>query len=361
VNTYLKYLNRSAWQESAATFDDYNYRQVWEFGMACAERLGACSEHVAIVSGEDLLGLADVRIRRVPVVGSGIAYINGGPLVRRDGAAQSDRLRMCVQTLLHEYVERRGLVLRIQPALGEPSWNAAQNTVFDDLGFGPACSPAPYRTLVVAIDRPLGEVRRSLDQKWRNGLNRAERNGLTLRCGSEGLLFEEFCSLYRQLLDRKRFDVDLHADFYAAVQQNMDRNDRFMVSLADVAGHPVAGHVASILGDTCVYLLGASNDQGLTSKASYLLQWRTIEMAQERGCHFYDLGGIDPAGNPGVYHFKQGLKGMDVTAAGPYERQPRGLRRHIVRSAERMYRSVRTLWPGLSGPSRTRLRQGADT
>ena len=361
VNTHLEYPDRAEWRKAAAAFGDYSYRQVWDFGIACADRLGACSEHVAIREGTDLLGLADVRIKRLPVVGSGIAYINGAPLVRRNGTSEPQRLGSCLKALLREYVEQRGLVLRVLPALGGPVWNAEQEQVFAGLGFERADAP-PYRTLLVAIDPPMEQIRKAFDQKWRNGLNRAERNGLTVRSGDAHLLFEEFCALYRQLLDRKGFDVDLHADFYAAVQRNLANGERFLVSLVDVAGKPAAGHVASALGDTCVYLLGASNDEGMQNKASYLLQWHTIQMARKRDCVFYDLGGIDPDGNPGVYHFKQGLKGMDVTAPGPYEMQPVGLRRHIVRGCERMYRSVRTLWSGVSPkPQRANPRQGAST
>ncbi len=86
----------------------------------------------------------------------------------------------------------------------------------------------------------------------------------------------------------------------------------------------------------------------MASKASYLLQWHTIQQARQRGCRWYDLGGIDPLGNPGVYHFKQGLGGQDVCAPGPFELRPAGLRRHIVRTGEWVYRSARALrLPGL--------------
>ncbi len=215
--------------------------------------------------------------------------------------------------------------------------------VFADLGFGPASQGERYRTLLMAIDRPAELIRKGLEQKWRNGLNRSERNGLSIRSGTEEGLFKEFVGLHREMLGRKGFGVDLPADFYAKVQEGLDDPERFVVSLADAGGCAVAGHVASILGDTCVYLLGASNRQGMESKASYLLLWHTIQAAQLRGCRWYDLGGIDPQGNPGVYHFKQGLGGQDVFAPGPFELRPAGLRRHIVRTGEWMYRSARTL------------------
>jgi lipid II:glycine glycyltransferase (peptidoglycan interpeptide bridge formation enzyme) len=77
--------------------------------------------------------------------------------------------------------------------------------------------------------------------------------------------------------------------------------------------------VGSAIGDRGIYLLGATNDQGMKNKGSYLLQWRMIEWLKENGCHWYDLGGIDPDGNPGVYHFKSGLSGKDVYHVGQFD------------------------------------------
>jgi hypothetical protein len=42
-----------------------------------------------------------------------------------------------------------------------------------------------------------------------------------------------------------------------------------------------------------------------------------IGWLKERGVRWYDLGGIDPEGNPGVYHFKKGFSGMDVSQISP--------------------------------------------
>ena len=79
----------------------------------------------------------------------------------------------------------------------------------------------------------------------------------------------------------------------------------------------MAGLVASAMGDSAVYLLGATSDSGLNSKGAFLLQWTWIQWLKENGCESYDLGGIDPERNPGVYHFKSGLAGLDVTAGLP--------------------------------------------
>ena len=67
----------------------------------------------------------------------------------------------------------------------------------------------------------------------------------------------------------------------------------------------MAGLVASAMGDSAIYLLGATSDDGLNAKGAYLLQWTLIQWLKENGFKWYDLGGIDPEGNPGVYSFKK--------------------------------------------------------
>lgn len=63
--------------------------------------------------------------------------------------------------------------------------------------------------------------------------------------------------------------------------------------------------------------------------------------AKERGLRWYDLGGIDPDENEGVYRFKARMGGFEVITAGPYDLDPRGPTGHITRITERTYRWVR--------------------
>lgn len=337
MRTGIEILNENAWRELAGGYMDYSYRQVWEFGVACASRIGATSEHVAIRQDGELLGLADVRVKRIPAVHTGIAYINGGPLVRRTEGRDAETLRRCLEVLAQEYVSGRGLVLRVMAPVADEEWTNGQKAVFSWAGFRPSAAARAYRTLLVDVDWPLDAVRKGLAQKWRNCLNQAEKKDLVVRSGTDPSLFREFCDLFSRFIEQKGFCVDLTPPFYLAVHEQVSEQDRFYISLADMGGTLVAGHVASFLGDTCVYLLGASSPEGLRHKASYLLQWHVIQRAHQRGLRWYDLGGIDPEGNPGVYHFKKGLGGADVCAAGPYELAPSDTKRSMVLWGEKVH------------------------
>lgn len=339
-------VTREEWIHGARRFCDYSYRQTWAYGELLAERRRAVSVRVAIRWGNDLLGLADVRLKRAPFGLGGLAYVSWGPLVQLGGQDDLQRLVHCMEALRDEFVKRRRLLLRVdlQPSLRRPDWSDRAAELLSGAGFSRARRLPAERTLLLDLDRPLAELRRSLAQKWRNCLNRAEKNGLAVRRGSDRQIFGEFCSLFSRFRQQKTFEVDLDAAFFMKVHDRMEPSARFDVTLAEKNGHVVAGHVASMLGDTCVYLLGATEKIGLATKASYLLQWHVITEAKERGLRWYDLGGIDPVGNPGVCHFKRGLGGDEVVAPGLFQINPRGGFGWLTRSAEsasHLYRGFR--------------------
>ena len=340
-------LDAAQWSMLAPRFRDHNYRQSWAFAHVCAERVGAASEHVRIDRNGELIAVCDVRVRSLAVVGGGIAYVNGGPLVRLGAAPEPGALRDALAALRSEYVERRRMILRVAPVISPDCPSDDIAGVFGEAGFAPAEQPS-YRTLFLDVRPPLETIRSGLAQKWRNGLNGAEKQGLEVESGESLEMMQAFVGLFGEFQDRKKFDVDLGPEFYARAQHDALPGERFLVTLARKDGEVVAGHVASCLGDTSVYLLGASLPSGLQTKAGYLLQWRAIEEARARGLVWYDLGGIDPAGNVGVYHFKKGLSGIDVSAPGPFELVPRHASALLTRVGERIYRSMRVQ----KGPAR---------
>lgn len=333
-------VGRARWLELAASFADHNYRQTWDFGVRAAARVGATSEHVALRDGARVLGIADVRVRRLPLVGGGIAYVTGGPLTR-SGGFDVERYAAAAAALREEYAGRRGLVLRIAAPVGPERWNREVAEALTRSGFQAAEGASSYRTMLLDVARSLGDIRRTLRQKWRNCLNRAERSSLTVRSCRDVEGLRAFRALFDEFVVRKGFHAPLGADFYGAVQADLPESERFHVLLAERDGRVVAGHLSSALGDTLVYLLGATAPEALPVNAAYLLQWRAIELARERGCAWYDLGGVDPEGNPGVHHFKEGLGGSEVTAAGPVQWHA-GPRSRLVLALEAQVRAVRS-------------------
>ena len=99
----VEQLDRRQWDDLVYRFSDLGLSQSWEYGEAVAALQGADCEHVAIRDETEVLGLASVRIKRLPVVGGGIAYISAGPLVRRGPSPDLDRFGAVVAALKSDY------------------------------------------------------------------------------------------------------------------------------------------------------------------------------------------------------------------------------------------------------------------
>ncbi len=71
------------------------------------------------------------------------------------------------------------------------------------------------------------------------------------------------------------------------------------------------------------YLVGASvpsTHPSFQRGASNLIQWTALQWAQAAGAVTYNLEGLDPAGNPGVFHFKDRMGGRTINQGGTWVR-----------------------------------------
>lgn len=339
----LRHLDRHQWAEAVRSFADYNYRQTWPYGVALAKKRAAVSEHIAVQCNGELVGLADVRIKRIPLVGGGLAYVSGGPLIRKSGDSENDleRLELCLDALVREFVHVRRFTLRIAIPPDLPERNLAVTRCFERAGFKVCNRTDRYQTVLIDLERPLESLRSSLHGHWRRDLAAAERNGLKISFGTETDQFALAGAMVEALRARKGFDPGLDVAFFAEVQRELDDGDRLLVGLVFEGSEPVAASITAIHGDMAVYLFGATTDAGRRCRASYILQWRTIELLKKRGVRRYDLGGVDPIANPGVRRFKLRTGGIEITAPGPFEKSPDGFRARAAEWAERSYVWIR--------------------
>ena len=106
--------------------------------------------------------------------------------------------------------------------------------------------------------------------------------------------------LYHQMRKRKAFDTTVDVEEFGRIQEDLPESHRMRILICEQNGVPVAGVVASAMGDSAIYLLGATGDDGLNAKGTYLLQWTLIRWLKENGIRWYGtLGGIDPGRQSG--------------------------------------------------------------
>ena len=329
------------WSQMLDLFDDANIYQTWSYG---AFHWGEKSlSHLVLKRGGEVLGMAQFRIVRPTRFRFGMAYLRWGPLWQRRGKPIDPNIpTLIARALEEEYVSRRRLFLRILPNAFAGSPRAVvMQSAFSGFDSEPLVADNTYRTFVLDLAPSLEELRKGLDKKWRNLLTNSEKKDLRVVAGSSCDEYRSFCLIYNQMRKRKTFKTTVDVEEFARIQQDLPLSHRMRILICEDRGVPVAGLVASAMGDSAIYLLGATSDDGLHSKGAYLLQWTLIKWLKENGFRSYDLGGIDPERNPGVYHFKRGLSGTDVTQINPMVACTSAVSSAVVRAGLAIERTAR--------------------
>jgi hypothetical protein len=302
-------IDKHEWCKIIDQFSDANIYQTWSYdAVRCGEKN---ISHLVLRSADKIIAAAQARIVRIPILGLGAAYIRWGPFWQlRNQTADSAAFRMALRALRNEYVCRRSLILRIFPVLYDDNPHSCTDILTNE-GYVPVPKEDPGRTLILDISMPIEDLRKKMEQKWRNCLNKSERNQLDVIEGTDDSLFADFIGLYQALLERKKFQEPNDINEFRMIQRDLPPEFKMRIFLCRSDGISSAGVICATIGETGIYLFGATNDQGMANKGSYLLQWKAIQWMKENGCRYYNLNGINPVINPGSYHFKAGLSGKN--------------------------------------------------
>lgn len=307
-------VSREEWDEIVSRFEDGNIYQSWAYGANSWGRrnLG----HVVVRRNGIPVAAAQLRLWKCPGIPFGIAYLPWGPLWKKSGETPDrEALRLILNAIATDFGKRRKLCVRIAPKEFDGDGDSCEPD-FSEAGFLPVPDPPAYHTFRVDLYPAVDRIRKSLNQKWRNQLNRSEKNGLSIETGVSANEYRAFLGLMQQTLDRKAFRQHVSYEKFGEIQESLPESLKMRIWICSHNGEPACAALVSRIGERGIYMFGATAETGLKLKGSYLLQWEIIKWLKETGASFYDLGGIDPVGNPGVFHFKEGLGGTEANHAG---------------------------------------------
>jgi lipid II:glycine glycyltransferase (peptidoglycan interpeptide bridge formation enzyme) len=269
---------------------------------------------------------AQVLYRNLPGGLGTIAYVPKGPLLDADSRDALQNLLSAIQPLAKQ---RRAICLKIEPDEEE---DPALIEQLKSLGFRASPQPVqPRRTILVDLDAEPDELLKRMKQKTRYNVRLAGRKGVTVRAGDESDL-PAFYRLMEVTAERDGFGIHTQA-YYEAVHHLFMPSGQGCLLLAEHDGHLLAGLVALASGATACYMYGASSSEGRNLMPTYLLQWKAMLWARERGYHGYDLWGVPDEDEPtleaeftersdglwGVYRFKRGFGGHLVRSVGAWD------------------------------------------
>lgn len=327
---------RPEWNGMLASFPDASMYQSWDYGQIHWGRRQL--SHLVLRQGDEVVAMAQVRIVRVPVLRTGIAYVRWGPLVRGRGGEWNPAIfGAALRALQLEYAIRRGLLLRIIPNVYDAD-SFAESTVtkLRQLNFARCSEPPPYHTTRLDLSRSEEDLRRGLRPRWRNKLKHAEAAGFRVTVDTSDRSYTEFLRAHEQMMARKRYPTTVSVEEFGRIQSSLPESLKMQVLLCEKDGCVLNALVIAPGGDTGIYVLAATSHAGLSANGACLLQWRAIRMLKEGNFRWYDLGGINPEANPGVYQFKSGIGGTETCQLGRFEYRANWASSLCVGAAERL-------------------------
>ena len=311
-------LTDSDWDTVLEEFKDVSVYQTWAYGSVSWGEKNL--SHVVLRSRDGkIVAASQARIVHIPVFGGGVAYIPWGPMWRGTEGEDLESFRAILRAMKSEYVTKRKLLLRVRPREVAGGDGGGGHAILTDEGFRKNENVSPYRTFLLDLSPEMPDLIKHMDAKWRNQLRQAMKNPLLIAEGTSDEMFETFIALSSEMLQRKKFTPGVEFDSFRKIQKALPPERKMRIFICEVSGKPLAVAICSAHGDTGIYLLGATGNQGREFKGANLLQWKIIEWLKGNGFRWYDLGGINPATNPGVHHFKEGLGGKDVCHLGQYD------------------------------------------
>jgi lipid II:glycine glycyltransferase (peptidoglycan interpeptide bridge formation enzyme) len=272
---------------------------------------------VSHVQGKDCG--AQVLFRRLPL-GFTLAYVPKGPL--------GDWLPTLLPELDALCRQKRSITLKIEP---DGNFDPRLQEQLQESGF--QASPhtiQPAATLVVDIQSDEEEILARMHQKTRYNIRLASRKGVTTRPWKD---LEAFGRMVQETSARDSFGVHVPA-YYRQAYDLFHSSGACELFVAEYESQPLAAIMVFAQGTRSWYLFGASTNQHRNRMPTYLLQWRAIQWARERGCRHYDLWGVPDEDHEtleanfqhrddglwGVYRFKRGFGGSLERSAGTWDR-----------------------------------------
>jgi lipid II:glycine glycyltransferase (peptidoglycan interpeptide bridge formation enzyme) len=250
-----------------------------------------------------------------------------------------------LRALRNEYACKRGLVLRSFPLAfdQDPPEFAA---ILAEEGFFSLANQAPSRTILMDLNPSLPELREGMDARWRRNLKLAERSSLEIVEGTQEELIAQFIVIYQEMVARKQFAEPNNIHEFKLIQSQLPEKQKMRILLGRGEEGLCCGLICSAIGNTAVYLFGATSDVGLKKRGSYLLQWKLLENLKQSGITVYNLHGINPQTNPGTYTFKSdlaGKHGKDVFLLGRFDAHASSLSSFSVECGEKLRAAYRSL------------------
>lgn len=173
------------------------------------------------------------------------------------------------------------------------------------------------RTIWLDLEQGMPALEKKMDKQWRYGVRKAFKQGVEIQQIASTEDVKRFFAMCMDISQSKGFVLPGSQQLMECLLKNSNgMNVDMRLFLAKHEGRIGAGAFVARSGKHVHYLWGASDRELSRLRVGEAVQWAVIEWAATEGCIRYDLEGIDPINNPGVYAFKKKMGGDEIALRG---------------------------------------------
>lgn len=181
----------------------------------------------------------------------------------------------------------------------------------------PAVAMSSGLTMSYALFGDEAERLKRTTGNWRHNLKRSGRYGLRIEHWKNPDL-EAILALYREMESLKSLP-EQHSKSELAAIFTQCREQVVVYRCLNSEGCLLAIRAAGISGLTAMDLLAVAGGEARKVYASHATLWALLDHCSRLGLRDYDLSGVDPVGNKGVFDFKHGTGANLVECLGEWE------------------------------------------
>lgn len=296
------------WDKNLARFADCSPFQSYAFGQY-QRNLGWEPCHWVATDKSGKTAAMCLGLVRRYTLGLGILWCVGGPVGNIRAWDESLRKAILATTgLKHLYARFRC----------DREQTVSDSLLLSHCGWSRSIFPMTSSFSVeLCISMDEDALFRGLSSSWRRNLRLSAQNNLTIRlCVDPDI--EEISRVYSDMETRKNLPQQFSPEKLRNLFKNSGSNLIFF-RCEDESGNLICFRGCLIVGNRACDYLAATTEKGRDLRASYAVLWQMLMHCRRTGIEIYDLGGIDPWANPGVYTFKKETGAREVEFLGEWD------------------------------------------
>jgi len=299
--------HKSEWQDLLSECKLNSYLQMWDWG-EYKSYSGWTPIRIVGYQDSDIKVMAQLLVRYYPLK-LGVVWIPGGVV---------GELALWTESLLDavkEFTKLNYLILKINDMRKK---SGHDELLLENRGWSRSKSPlSTGLSLEWNIDKTESTIQSKLTKNWRHNLKRSNKYGLSFELWEQSNI-SDIRSLYEEMEQFKGLTQQFSFMEIKNIIEIM-KDNLLLFRCFDEEKQLVAIRACIIVEDKAWDIMAVTGKNARKNYASYGLFWELIRECISKGVRWYDLGGVDPEKNRGVWNFKRGTGAEPIKYLGEWE------------------------------------------